>query len=293
MKTSALVAATRINSNLYPSYVRAFTLIELLSVLAVAAILAGLLLPAAFKTKALGQRTKCLSNLKQFTLAWMMYHQEHDDRLVPNVPWSDTNSWVRGWINWVDPDLPANTNEVYLRDSKLSPYLGASTEIWKCPADRDQAVNGGKIVRRVRSISMNGWLNPEKDWNLVYCPPIYCAPVYSAPAPGFKSVRRITDIARPANIFVFHDERYESLNDGCFEVAMQYRGRDGLFADFPGSYHNRHGNFSFADGHVTSKRWLDRRTYGSKATSRDSLRSVSSPNNPDLAWLQAHTTEHK
>lgn len=288
-----LIAPTRLNLGSFHSPPHAFTLIELLSVIAIVAILAALLLPLFSQAKAAGQKNTCLNHLRQFALAWTMYAQDHDDCLVPNAPWNRTNTWVRGWLNWMDPDLPANTNEAYLRDSKLSPYLGASPKIWKCPADRDRAVNGGKIVRRVRSVSMNGWLNPELDWDQVYRPPIYCDPVYSARDAGGKSIQKITALTTPANIFVFHDERRESVNDGCFEVVTQFRAADAMFVDFPGSYHNRRGSFSFADGHVEAKRWLDPRTYNVKATTRNSLRNVASPNNPDLDWLQTHTAQPK
>jgi hypothetical protein len=56
---------------------------------------------------------------------------------------------------------------------------------------------------------MNGWLNPEVNWADVYCAPIYCVP---AVAEGYahskqRALRRLTDLAAPAEIFVVHDER--------------------------------------------------------------------------------------
>ena len=63
---------------------KAFTLIELLVVVAIIGILAAILFPVFARARENARRASCMSNVKQLSLASLMYAQDYDERLVPS-----------------------------------------------------------------------------------------------------------------------------------------------------------------------------------------------------------------
>jgi prepilin-type processing-associated H-X9-DG protein/prepilin-type N-terminal cleavage/methylation domain-containing protein len=119
----------------------AFSLLELLVVMAVIAALAALLFPALARAKAKTRGIICLNNLKQWGLATHLYANDHDDLLPPEgAPngISRENAW---YINLphelgIPPycDMPWRTN----------PAAPLGRSIWICPANTSRS-NGNNL----------------------------------------------------------------------------------------------------------------------------------------------------
>ncbi|HZQ48267.1 MAG TPA: type II secretion system protein, partial [Verrucomicrobiae bacterium] len=142
-----------------------FTLIELLVVIAIIAILASLLLPTLTRAKVKAQAIQCMNNHRSLMLAWKMYNDDNNDRLLYASAdvFNSTNVlpyvWVLGWINFNDPSNPSNWDvNQDIAKSPLWPYCGKSAAIWKCPADTSYVTVNGTNLPRVRSMSMNLWV---------------------------------------------------------------------------------------------------------------------------------------
>ncbi|HVZ94608.1 MAG TPA: type II secretion system protein [Phycisphaerales bacterium] len=111
---------------------RAFTLIELLLVVAVLATLLGILLPALGRARASAESTQCLSNIRQLAIANDSYASEQRDLFAPGaVAIGSTNlkRWHGSRATLGEPFTP--------RGGALTPYLdgnSASTGVRACPA---------------------------------------------------------------------------------------------------------------------------------------------------------------
>jgi prepilin-type N-terminal cleavage/methylation domain-containing protein/prepilin-type processing-associated H-X9-DG protein len=258
-----------------------FTLMELLVVVVIIGFTLAMLLPALARSKTKAQGLFCMNNLKQLQIAWGMYAEDHQDWLpgVIGGSMAGPGRWVSGWLDFSSNQ--ANTNTLYLTEARyaqLGPYVARMVGAFHCPADQSTVRIQGRSHDRVRSMSLNCWMNYAgsseigQDRYLI-----------------FRKYGQIQEPS-PSKAWVFIDEREDSINDGLFQTNLKSRGRQAKIVDYPASYHNRAAGLSFADGHTEIKRWLDRRTTPDLKTGQLIVLDVTSPYNQDVAWLQDHAT---
>ena len=108
---------------------RAFTLIEILVVIAIISILAALLFPAFALVRANARRTSCVSNLKQIGAAMEMYKADYDGRYPFAVDPFDKYDTGGGFPNGFDALVP----QLPLVQDVLLPY--SSKQIFQCAGD--------------------------------------------------------------------------------------------------------------------------------------------------------------
>ncbi len=229
----------------------AFTLIELLIVIAVIAVLAALLLPGLARAKATAKRAFCQNNLRQLGLALAMYVEDYH-QYPPGFLFSGGGGR--------DPREVA-----LLWNAQLLPYVHGSTAVFFCPAYPNR-------FRWPTNDSAQGYFFP---FNIQGDQPFCYAMNWDGVASGSLGLGKSSattvglkpsEIQAPDDMIALGED---SEHTPKIRVPGWPRARDwGEFGAvyspllpptarpvLIGTVHNQGGNIVFVDGHVEWQRW--------------------------------------
>jgi prepilin-type N-terminal cleavage/methylation domain-containing protein/prepilin-type processing-associated H-X9-DG protein len=140
--------------NLRAKRLSGFTLVEILTVVAIIAILIAISFPVYQSVLAHARSVVCLGNLRQIGTGILLYAQDNNGRFPPLMsPGSTEGTWWTTYHSW---------------DYTIKPYLGLPpdqpSQIFRCPSDpRPYDLGNGNYAR---TYTINGYYSDPPD-----CPP--------------------------------------------------------------------------------------------------------------------------
>jgi len=207
-----------------------FTLIELLVVIAIIGILAAMLLPALNKARATAKKASCLSNVKQITLACIMYANDNDEQLPIGITyWWESPQYVK------NADSSAVTN--FYQDviaPQIANIQNHIQQVFKCPAAKTLPSQYGSDLLTLTNAT---------DYRYNSYESCHDPGRFNTPASGTPPGRRLSNVANPSAAVLLADV---------------------VFPNWPASIFPHDGiNCGYVDGHAE---WISSQLYFSQVT---------------------------
>ncbi|MDD2708157.1 MAG: hypothetical protein PHV34_09120 [Verrucomicrobiae bacterium] len=193
---------------------QSFTLIELLTIVALISILMLLLSPALRSARDKARQINCLSNLKQLYGAAIQYSQDNEGCILPYL-----NNAGYDWSSILSKVPPGNV--VYLPPITTSKKC---RQVFHCPSEpsHSTADRNGQAISWTPATDYG--MNKRVSWG-----------IYDGWGLN-EQPRSLSDVWDPSRHFMFCDSAWYFLDPGTFLVYVDYRHSGGL-------------NLIFFDGH--------------------------------------------
>jgi prepilin-type N-terminal cleavage/methylation domain-containing protein/prepilin-type processing-associated H-X9-DG protein len=194
---------------------RGFTLVEVLVVIAIIAVLIGLLLPAISKVRAAAARASCQNNLRQLGIGLHLYYSDQGSfPQAYNEYWNFTEpgdepkapdtrmrkSWATLILPYIEQENIARTGQALAQGQKI--------ELFACPADdRKRTISeGGSFKNLGNKFGLTWYLAVEgKEYTV---------------GPSLTHLHLELDGAREGVIYRSSQVKYANITDGSSNTVM-------------------------------------------------------------------------
>jgi len=291
---------------------KAFTLVELLIVIAIIAVLITILAPALQSAKEHATQAVCLGNQMVLVKGYLNYTMENKSQLpvgsVRNSVYAamvaDKAAGRKFYPPWCNPPLDENGNyrgghqdqgqsrPPTLEERKRGCTTGViyryvkNEEAYHCPGDR----------RLYEGTWRNGQRSPQ-EYYLAYRS-------YQLPwgltgrnrtplpnnVPAEDQYKKLDAVSYPENKYCFVEDEYDLMGANFSYGCWAFEPVIGLqqWWDPIGVFHVDGCTLSYLDGHASKYKWKDDRSVQHGENRQHTRRVTMNPPNPDIDWFVYH-----